>query len=244
MKKFLIGFALVVTTGVISFLLVNKPLPEGTAGPDAEALAEKVMNAINYEAWQAIPFISWSFRDAHHYVWDKKKHIALVKWDDYEVVVDLNAVQGKAVKAGEVLTGNEAQSAIQDAWAFFCNDSFWLNAPSKVFDAGTTRKIVKDEDGNDQLLIQYELGGVTPGDAYLWQLDEHYRPVSYQMWVSIIPIGGVKATWSDWKEFDGALLSTSHKLGPLDIPVGNIQTGKKLEEFGLSSDYFDLSISK
>ncbi|MEM9052177.1 MAG: hypothetical protein AAGC47_09020 [Bacteroidota bacterium] len=241
MKKLLIVLLFIVAAGVTSFLISDESLPEGRPGPDAEALAEKMLNAINVEAWKQIPFISWSFRDAHHYVWDKRNHIALVKWEDYEVVVDLNTIKGKASRGGDELDDEELDKAIEDAWAFFCNDSFWLNAPAKAFDGGTTRKIIKDDDGNDQLLIQYESGGVTPGDAYLWQLDENYRPVSYKMWVSIIPLGGLKATWSDWKEFDGAMLSTSHKLGPLDIPVGDIKTGKSLEEFGLESSLFVIS---
>jgi len=221
-------------------MIADKPLPEGKAGPDAEALAEKMVTAINIEAWKEIPVIEWSFRDAHHFVWDKKKHVAQVKWDDYEAVIDLNTVSGNASKGGEPLDGEAKEEAIQTAWSHFCNDSFWLNAPAKAFDPGTTRKIVKDENGNNQLLIQYASGGVTPGDAYLWKLDENYLPVSYRMWVSIIPIGGLEATWGDWKEFDGAMLATLHKLGPVEIPVGNTTTGRSVEDFGLGSEVFDL----
>jgi hypothetical protein len=61
------------------------------------------------------------------------------------------------------------------------------------------------------------------------------------MWVSIIPIGGLEATWEDWKEFEGAMLATSHKLGPVEIPVGNIKTGRSVEEFGVDPKAFDLS---
>jgi hypothetical protein len=241
MKKFLIVLLALIFLGGIGFMIADKPLPEGKAGPDAEALAEKMVTAINIEAWEAIPVIGWSFRDAHHFVWDKKKHVAQVKWDDCEAVIDLNTVTGKASKGGNPLEGKAKEEAIQTAWAHFCNDSFWLNAPAKAFDPGTTRKIVKDDEGNNQLLIQYASGGVTPGDAYLWKLDENYLPVSYRMWVSIIPIGGLEATWGEWKEFDGAMLATSHKLGPAEIPIGNIKTGKSVVEFGVDPQAFDLS---
>ena len=241
MKKTLYVLLILFSVGVIIFFLIDESMPEGKSGPDAEALAERMLVAINVEAWEQIPFISWSFRDAHHYVWDKQNHLVLVKWEDYEAVIDLNLIKGKATRSGKALEGAEREEAVLNAWAFFCNDSFWLNAPAKAFDDGATRKIVVDENGSDQLLIQYESVGVTPGDAYLWQLDENYLPVSYKMWVSIIPFGGVKSTWSDWKEFDGAMISTSHNLGPLEIAVRDIKTGTSLQDFGLAPNLFDLS---
>ncbi|MGB6036872.1 MAG: hypothetical protein WBG42_11440, partial [Cryomorphaceae bacterium] len=74
--------------------------------------------------------------------------------------------------------------------------------------------------------------------AYLWILDENYLPTSYKMWVSIIPIGGVEATWENWVEKGGAMISTSHKMGPLEIPIGNLEVGNSPEDFDLAKDYF------
>jgi len=49
-------------------------------------------------------------------------------------------------------------------------------------------------------------------------------PESYQMWVKIIPIGGLEATWDEWKEFDNGLrLPTSHKLGPMTLNMGVVK---------------------
>jgi hypothetical protein len=238
MKKFLITALAIFAIATIAFLIVDDSLPEGKAGPDAEALAEQMLKAINSDAWEKIPFVSWSFRDAHHYVCDKGNHVSSVKWDDYEAVIDLNTVTGRVTKSGVELTGAELDEAVQTAWAYWCNDSFWLNAPAKATDAGTNRKIVTADDGSEQLLIQYESGGVTPGDAYLWILDENYLPTAYKMWVSIIPIGGVEATWENWVEKDGAMISTSHKMGPLEIPIGNLKVGNSPKDFGLAKNYF------
>ncbi len=238
MKKFSIVVLVLIVVGAIAFFIANESLPEGKPGPDAEALAEKMLNAIGNKAWEKIPFVAWSFRDAHHYVWDKQNHVSQVKWDDYEAVIDLNSITGRVTKSGESLTGAELDEAVQTAWAYFCNDSFWLNAPAKVKDPGTTRKVVADEDGSQQLLVQYESGGVTPGDAYLWKLDENYLPTSYKMWVSIIPVGGVEASWENWVEKEGAMISTRHEMGPLEIPIGNLKVGDSPEDFGLAKDYF------
>jgi len=238
MKKFLLIILAIMVVAVVAFFIYDESMPQGTAGPDAEALAEKMLDAVNAEAWKEIPYVGWSFRGAHHYVWDKENHISQVVWDDYEAVIDLNTVTGRAKKAGKDLQGEELEEAIQTAWAYWCNDSFWLNAPVKANDPGTSRKIVKDDDGKDQLLIQYESGGVTPGDAYLWQLDENFRPVSYKMWVSIIPVGGIKATWEKWVEKDGALLSTIHKMGPMEIAIENLKVGTSPADFDLEGEYF------
>lgn len=238
MKKLLLTLGALVVVVFIVYLIADEPLPEGKRGPEAEALAEKMMQAVGAESWAEITYISWTFRKANHYVWDKKNHVAQVKWDDYEVVIDLNTVTGKGLKAGVDLEGEELNSAVQTAWSFWCNDSFWLNAPVKAMDPGTIRKVVEGEDGKSNLLVQYESGGVTPGDAYLWILDDQHRPIAYKMWVSIIPIGGLKATWSEWREFDGAWLATEHKLGPIDIPVENIRIGAGPSDFDLPSDYF------
>jgi hypothetical protein len=75
---------------------------------------------------------------------------------------------------------------------YFNNDSFWLIAPFKLRDAGTTRSIVMQD--NQALMITYALS--TPGDSYVWFV-ENYMPKAWRMWVSIIPVGGLETTWED-----------------------------------------------
>ena len=92
-------------------------------------------------------------------------------------------------------------------------------APYKVFDAGTERRIVNYKN-KDALLITYRSGGTTPGDSYLWILNEKFLPTSYKMWTSIIPICGISATWSDWKNTEaGIKLPTQHKLSLFGVEI-------------------------
>ena len=67
-------------------------------------------------------------------------------------------------------------------------------------------------------------GGTTPGDSYLWLVDDKGFPKAYQMWVDIIPIGGLEASWDDWMTTkSGALLPKTHRLGPMTIDMGSVR---------------------
>ena len=79
------------------------------------------------------------------------------------------------------------------------------------------------------LLVFYENGGSTPGDHYLWYLDTHHRPYKWQMWVSIIPIGGVFSSWSKWKKTkSGAWVAQEHHIGPITLTVRDIELFRSL----------------
>ena len=99
---------------------------------------------------------------------------------------------------------------VKKALNIFNNDNFWLVAPHKLFDYGTIRSL-KKIDNKDALLVKYTTGGSTPGDSYIWILDENYVPKSYKMFVPSMQMNGVNATWEDWITTEsGALLPTNH----------------------------------
>ena len=207
MKKLLKIIGLIITVIILATALycfaINESLPKGIYGKEADELAEKMMSAIDKKAFDNTEILKWSFRDKHHYEWKKQEGLVNVSWDSILVTVNLNDYS-KSIGASPKL--------IETAIKFFNNDSFWLIAPYKVFEDGIERSIVK-VDGNDALLIKYTSGGTTPGDSYLWILDENYAPVSFKMWTQIIPIGGVSATWNNLITADsGIKLPTSHTL--------------------------------
>lgn len=216
--------------GIIAFGILyavyNEPLPNGINPPQADALAQKMLTAINNEQYQKTRFLEWSYVGGRHqYKWDKENGKVTVSWDDFKVQLNLNAPEKSMVfKNGAELIGGERAELIETALSYFNNDSFWLIAPFKVFDEGTTRSLVTMEDGSNGLLVTYSEGGSTPGDSYLWKLNENGFPISYQMWVKIIPIGGLEASWDDWKVMEtGLFLPTSHKLGPITLSMGKVK---------------------
>lgn len=221
MKKPLkiIGFAILFLIAVIAiyFFVNNESLPEGQKGKEADALATKMLEAMNFDAYKNTEIIEWNFTGNHYYKWLKQEDIVEVSWDDYKVVLHTNSPEKSIVFENNVLiTDNDR---IKEATDLYNNDSFWVVAPFKILDPGTERSIVNYE-GKEALLVTYTSGGTTPGDSYLWILDENYMPVAFKMWTKIIPIGGVYATWNNWKTTEaGIKLPQSHKLSLFGIEV-------------------------
>jgi len=234
-------FLLVLLVGLVVLrLALHEKLPEGKQDKAAEMLAGKMLMAIDKPAWDSTGVVQWTFRGEHNFLWDRTRNWVQVKWKENEVYVILDSLTGVAFQNGKQLEGKKADKLVHKAWTFFANDSFWLNAPAKVFDKGTERRLVKLENGEDALLITYTSGGVTPGDSYLWTLDENGLPQSWKMWVKIIPIGGISTTWQDWTTLDtGAKIAQNLYMSKnMNIDITNLKGAKDLATFGLDADPF------
>ncbi|SHH52829.1 hypothetical protein [Winogradskyella jejuensis] len=228
--KFIGGAVVFITLPTLLFfgfiyLKYNEPLPEAIESPKADLLAHKMLNALDYEAYKNTDYIEWTFKSAHSYKWYKSADSCEVKWKDFTVILQLkNPEKSSVFVSNKKYNGIEKQNLISKAESYFNNDSFWLVAPYKVFDKGTIRKLAKTEDNKEALLVTYTSGGTTPGDSYLWHINEKGMPTSYQMWVDILPISGLKATWNNWKTMSsGANLPTHHKLLFLDLELTNLK---------------------
>lgn len=219
-KKIFLALVVISLGLVLVIQWFSKPLPESIAGPEADGLARDVQEALNITGYKALNEIQFSFRD-HHYLWNKAEERVLVSWEDYQVDLILSETENSKVLQG----GKESNriDLIDKAKAYFFNDSYWLVAPFKFFDPGVVRSLVETNDGSKALLITHTSGGVTPGDSYLWYFDENLIPTHFELWVSIIPIKGVSATWSSWVSKQEVLFSSFHKLGPLEITIGDLE---------------------
>ncbi len=230
-----------IITGVIVFLTLpslllfgfvyfkyNEDLPIGVEGSEADALAHKMLKALDYEAFKGTNYIEWTFKNKHHFEWKKNENSCNVHWKEYKVSLNLNDYsQSKVYVHSFKMEGEMAEELLNKAISYFNNDSFWLVAPYKVFDAGVERRLVRLENNENALLVTYKSGGSTPGDSYLWQFDKTGKPKSFKMWTSLLPIDGLEASWSDWITTEsGAQLPTFHKLLVIGLEMGVVKGNK------------------
>jgi len=221
--------------------ILSKDLPQGIESPEVDVITDKMLQAVNKPAWDSLKYIKWTFfRGKHHYYWDKQQNRAIIEWGDNRVLMNLDQVDGIVYKNNVLQEGEDKAKLIDKAWNIWCNDSFWLCAPYKVKDPGTKREIVKEE-GKIGLKVTYDGGGVTPGDVYLWWLDDKYFPESWQMWVKILPVKGVRSTWEKWETMPGgAMISTHHETGKIKMSLSNVAAGTTPESIGKKISDFDL----
>jgi hypothetical protein len=235
----LILILFIVAIGV--YLAYNEPLPKGKEDTRAIELVQKIQAAINQPAWDSTHYVEWSFFGVHHFVWDKKRHLVKVSWDEYDVLLNPNTITGIVYENGIEITDQSINSSIiETANQYFINDAFWLNAPAQI--AGDDRKLetVTLEDGSEGLLVTYLSGGVTPGDSYLWILDDKGLPKAWKMWVGILPIGGIETSWEKWVTLPtGAKIATIHDGGIASVPITNLKSYQTQEAGQWERDIFE-----
>jgi hypothetical protein len=217
--------------GVIALLVAaHHPPLATTPGPDAEALAHDMVRAVGGETWDRTGAVHWRLFN-HDHLWDRARGLARVEWGKTRVLLDINKRSGHAFVDGKEVDGAERDQLVQRAYAYFVNDMFWLNPVVKAFDDGTTRG--KGElDGKRALSVAYASGGVTPGDRYVWILDANARPERWRMWVHVLPVGGVEASFEGWQQLPtGAWVATRHRIFGIDaVTVKELRAAATLAE--------------
>ena len=210
------------------FFKYDEDLPHGVEGEQAEILAVKMLDALDYVAYQKTNYIEWTYRNKHHYKWEKEKNICAVYWKEYKVVLNFNDLENsKAYVHNFSVNNKQKEELVEKAISYFYNDSFWLVAPYKIYDKGSERRIVTLENGDKTLLVTYTSGGDTPGDSYLWKFDALGKPASFKMWAEKIPLKGLEASWSDWVTTEsGAQLPTGHNYLFLGVDMGEVKGAK------------------
>lgn len=209
--KFLLYLALLVIVLLVSvYFILDKPVPNGTNGNEAEMLADEMLMALNKSGFDSLKFIGFTYVGIHHYEWDLENNTVRVKWDEQNIFLNLN---------------NDIQSFSLlelKAYEYFVNDSFWLIAPFKVRDDGVVRSTVDLPEGRG-LLVTYTSGGVTPGDSYLWIIDSRGFPSAWKLWTSNVPIGGVEISWEGWEKKNEVWFSTLHANMIKDLLITNLK---------------------
>ncbi|MEN0062088.1 MAG: hypothetical protein AAGA48_08025 [Myxococcota bacterium] len=236
-----LGFVLVMLAlGAVSVALSKSRPATGFEGPPAQEMADRIREAVHLDDWQKTKAIRFTFGGRNQHVWDRERGLSRVEWGKNVVLQRTDRRVGRAWKGGEEVYGKMREKLVEKAWSSFINDTFWLQPFDNLNDSGVTRSVVEIKRVQG-LFIEYGSGGVTPGDAYWWELDpETNRPSAWRMWVQIIPIGGLKATWDGWVQLPtGAWISTSHQIGPTRLELTEVSGGTSLASIGFDEDPFD-----
>ncbi|EKF54747.1 hypothetical protein I215_10585 [Galbibacter marinus] len=224
--KFLFVVSIVVLLlGAGAYFILNQPIPPSKSGPKAEELTQKMLKAINYTNYKKVRYLEWTFKGKHHYKWNKLKGHVIVKWEDVEVQLNLNNYSKSEVFIqGVKMHTDPKEDLIEEAKTYFINDSFWLVAPFEIMDPNVQRHSVELEDGSEGLLVTYLDNEQKPKNTYLWLLNEDGFPNSFKMWTKDNPIGGLKASWDDWKVTGANIfLPSQHKLPLQTIRLTNLK---------------------
>lgn len=225
LKYLFITLVTILLLGAAVYFSFHQPIPASKAGPEAEELAQKMLKAINNVNYQKVRYLEWSYNEKHHYKWDKAKGFVQVKWGDTEVDLNLNNFAISEVFLGGVKMHTDPKDElIEKASSYFKNDSFWLVAPFEIMNSNVKRYSVELEDGSSGLLVTYVDSEDQPEDSYLWLLNDDGFPYSFKMWTQNNPIGGMQASWDDWKVTAANIyLPSKHKMFLRTITLSNLK---------------------
>ena len=178
-------------------LWIHEDRPPLTPSDEADALAFKMLGAVEDAHWRDYSVIEFRFR-GRAYRWMPKRGRVVITRKNRVIFLDLQDMSCRPGEPNQTISPSECSRE----HIYWNNNSFWLHPFGKVFDPGTTRSLCWPEgqtDSNPWLCVQFGLGGDTPGDLYALNLNRDGLPVRWKMWVSISPVGGVESEWSGWR---------------------------------------------
>ncbi|GIX40656.1 MAG: hypothetical protein KatS3mg129_0389 [Leptospiraceae bacterium] len=229
MKKITISIILSIFLTFISC----KSIPNGETGEKAEYLAKKMLEYANIDAWKKTEAVEFTFAGIRHHLWDKKRNYVLYQKDNTKVYFKKDTLEGKVfIDNKEILESELKNKKIKEAYSAFINDFFWLQPAFHIYSPGTKRFFIED----NKLRVTFYEGGVTPGDTYVFYIDNKGKIEIMQMWVKIIPIKGIKAEFKDYIETEtGVRIAKVRETFLKNIILSNI---KFYKSFPVDKDPF------
>ena len=163
-------------------------VPTDTIAPEtrADSVAYRLLQAHGADAWASASYLRFNFgietpdgrQTIARHLWDRTTGEYRIEWStgpdsSYVALVDARTAQnGQMAETvylnGTELTGSAGETAREQAYARFVNDTYWLLSPLKVFDPGVDRTYLPDSSTaeHDVLRLTFDDVGRTPGDRY------------------------------------------------------------------------------
>jgi len=216
----------------ISFLWLLVLLVPGylaaDSDPQAVAVAEHVLKAMGgRDGWQQTRYLSFEFAGRRSHLWDRHTGAHRVEGttadgDDYLVLHNLNE-QGQGngqvwVNGAAVDSADTRSELLNNAYAAWVNDTYWLLMPYKLLDPGVhmEHQGTTTVDGQEctKLALSFGEVGLTPGDRYWVYVDEASHLVT--RWEYVLqdqePNSAPTAwSWENWQRHGKVLLSDKRK---------------------------------
>lgn len=233
-------FLLVVLLASACFVL-SKKAPTGAEGDLAQRLALRVEQAVNMEGWRKVKAVSFGFRKRNVHLWDRARGLSRVVYgegdDRVEVLLHVGDKRGIAFEGGKRVSGAREAELVQEGYSRWANDTFWLNPIDKLRDRGVSLKA--DPALPNALVVAFSSGGVTPGDTYRITLGKDGKPVSWDMWVQVLPVKGLSTSWEAWQQLpEGAWISTNHDLALGSVYLSDVKSGPDAASLNGGTDPF------
>ncbi len=202
-----------------------------TKDPKAAAIANKVMEAMGgQEKWDNLKYVSWTFFDARHLLWDKQNSRVRIKntTDSSLYIVNLDTGEGKKLTPGKLVLSNIDQPAIDKGKSIWINDMYWLFMPFKLQDPGVNLKYLRQGKtltgiNSDVLELTFNEVGDTPDNKYEVYVDQSDNLIKqwsfFNKWDNKEP--SAVWPWDNYKSYNGLMLSAerSDKKGPSNVKV-------------------------
>lgn len=208
--------------------VVGGPEQKRAGDQEAEglALAREVWRAAGGEkgwtdlSWN-LSFDFVSYRDGKEaarfsHRWNRKTNAAVVsgigrdgrRWEVQ--FSDLYARRGTATINGTAAPDSDLPRLLENAYARFINDSYWLLMPLKLLDNGVIHRRLDDTTVGggrfERLGLSFERVGLTPGDQYQLYIDPKSKRVV--RWTFVLESG--RTGDYTWEEYE--------RVGPVTLP--------------------------
>ena len=192
---------------------------------EGDLLAREVMRASGGDRWEdrtwnlAFDFVSYregkeAGRFSHR--WNRSSNAAVVsgagrdgkRWEVR--FTDVYARTGTATIDGAAAPDTSLQRLLDNAYARFINDTYWLLMPLKLLDDGVIRRRLEDTAisgrSYQRLALSFENVGLTPGDQYWLFIDPQTKQVAF--WRFLLQSG--RTGEYAWEEYE--------RSGPVTLP--------------------------
>ena len=179
-------------------------------------IAENVMRALGgRESWNDTHYVSWNFFGRRLHIWDKWSGNLRLEDGNLITLMNVNTREGRVWQNGEKVTDPDSlQKKLQNAYAKWINDSYWMFMPYKLRDPGVNlhyvgEGITLEGDSAEILQLTFENVGLTPENKYHVYVDaksnlviqfDYYKNASDDE-------PAIQAPWKNWKRYGNILLS-------------------------------------